>query len=174
MLNVRLAHADDYIKVRDFYYSLIDAMQDLEYKPGWKKDVYPTQDLLRKSCERNQLFIGEMDGGIAACMVVNHEYNEGYQDVQWSVEAKDSELFVIHALGVHSAFSGQGIAKEMVRNVIEIAKKSNVKTIRLDVLEGNIPAEKTYTNVGFKYLDKIQMYYADTGWTSYQLFEYLV
>jgi len=174
MLQIRAADSGDYSNVRDFYYSLIDAMEDAEYKPGWERDVYPTQAFLIRSIESNELYIGEMDGQIVSCMVVNHEYNDGYRDVQWSVEAKDSELFVIHALGVHPAFSGKGIAKQMVREVIKLACENHIKTIRLDVLGGNIPAEKAYTKMGFLYLDTIQMFYEDTGWTDYKLYELIV
>lgn len=49
-----------------------------------------------------------------------------------------------------------------------------MKTIRLDVLEGNIPAERAYLKMGFQYLDTIQMFYEDTGWTNYKAFEYIV
>ena len=40
MLQIRTADNSDYSDVRDFYYSLIDAMADAEYKPGWQKDIY--------------------------------------------------------------------------------------------------------------------------------------
>lgn len=67
-----------------------------------------------------------------------------------------------------------GVASRMVHHVIETARRSPVKTIRLDVLAGNIPAERVYTKLGFACLDTIPMYYADTGWTNYRLFEYIV
>lgn len=62
---------------------------------------------------------------MVSCMVVNHEYNEGYQGISWSVDAGDPELLVIHALG-------------------------------------------------FRYVDTVRMFYEDTGWTDYRLFEYVV
>lgn len=174
MLQFRAANQEDYIHVRDFYYSLIDEMADAAYKPGWEKDVYPTQEFLMESISRGELYIGELDGRIASCMVVNHAYNDGYKSVSWSVEAKDSELFVIHALGVHPLFSGKGIAKQMVQKVIEKAGRNGIKAIRLDVLEGNIPAEKAYTKLGFVYRGTIQMFYEDTGWTNFRLFEFVL
>lgn len=136
--------------------------------------IYPSQEFLRDSINRQQLYIGEADGQIISCMVVNHSYNDEYNDVKWSVIATDDELLVIHALGVLPIYSGKGIAKQMVKNIIQIARKNNIKTIRLDVLEGNIPAEKAYTKIGFKYVDTIDMFYEDTGWTSFKLFEYIV
>lgn len=174
MLHIRTADKNDYIKVRDFYYTLIDNFKDEEIKPGWKKDIYPTQEFLIESIENSELYIGENDEQIIACMVVNHKYNDSYKKIKWSVEAADEELLVIHALGVNHAFWGKGIAKLMVQRVIELAVENGIKTIRLDVLEGNIPAEKTYAKMGFEYLDTIQMFYEDTGWTNFKAFEFIV
>lgn len=170
----KTAQPEDYIRVRDFYYSLIDAMENARYKPGWKRDVYPTSEFLKNSVENGELYIGEIDGVTASCMVLNHECNDGYKSVKWSVDAEKSELLVIHALGVHPDYSGKGIAKQMVQNALETARKNKIKTIRLDVLDGNLPAEKVYTKMGFVYRDTVTMFYEDTGFTSYKLFEYIV
>ena len=81
---------------------------------------------------------------------------------------------MIHALGVHPDFHGKGYAKAMVRKAVAIAGESGMKAIRLDVLDGNIPADKLYQGMGFQYLASVQMYYEDTGWTSFKLYEYIV
>lgn len=54
------------------------------------------------------------------------------------------------------------------------ARNNQQKAIRLDVLGGNVPAEKFYTQIGFQYMDTLQMYYEDTGWTEYRLYEYVL
>lgn len=174
MLSIRKASRQDYPDIRTFYYEVTDSLENAEYSPGWKKDIYPAQDFLKNSIAKGELYIGTIKEKTVAAMVVNHEYNEGYREVGWSIDADDSELLVIHALGVHADYSGQGIAKQMVRSVIESAKENGIKTIRLDVLEGNLPAEKAYTKIGFKYLKAIQMFYEDTGWTGYKAYEYIV
>lgn len=173
-MNIRLADKTDYDNVRNFYYDLIDAMEEAEYKPAWEKDIYPTREFLFHSIENNEMYIGESDDNIISCMVVNHEYNEGYERVKWSVEAEKSEILVIHVLAVHVAFSRKGLAKQMVQKVIDTARENKIKTIRLDVLGGNLPAEKSYTKMGFQYVETVQMFYEDTGWTDFNLFEYIV
>lgn len=174
MLEIKLADRNDYTEIRDFYYTLIDAMVDSEYNPGWEKDIYPTQEYLLGSIENKELYIGKLQNQIASCMIVNHKYNDGYKKINWSVDAKDPELYVIHVLGVAPVFSGKGITKEMVGQVIKIAKEKNMKTVRLDVLEGNLPAERAYTKMGFQYIDTIKMFYEDTGWTNYKVYEFIV
>ena len=60
----------------------------------------------------------------------------------------------------------------MVRFVIDKAGTDGMKAIRLDVLKGNLPAEKLYVGLGFTYLHTLKMFYEDTGWTDYELYEY--
>ena len=77
----------------------------------------------------------------------------------------------IHALGVHPHYAGHGYAKELVGFAIKYAKENKQKSIRLDVLKGNVPAEKLYSRMGFKYLCTLPMYYEDTGLTDYEIYE---
>ena len=174
MLHIRKAAKDDYPDVREFYYELTDSLASSQYSPGWERDIYPTQEWLIESIEKQKMYLGELNGKIVSCMVVNQEYNDGYKEIDWKVDAKDSELLVIHALGVAADYSGRGFAKQMVRYVIDMAKEQGIKAIRLDVLEGNLPAEKSYVKVGFEYVGTVPMFYEDTGWTNYKAFEYAV
>ena len=57
---------------------------------------------------------------------------------------------------------------------MDIRQAEPDKAIRLDVLKGNLPAEKLYTGLGFKYLHTLKMFYEDTGWTDYELYEYRI
>ena len=172
LLEIRIAKENEYELVKAFYYSLIDALQDAEYTPGWKKGIYPSDDYLMDSICQNELFIMTEDAGILAAMIVSHEYNESYEKAKWPTDAKPEEITVVHALGVHSDFLKMGMAKEMVAKVISLARQQGQKAIRLDVLVGNTPAELLYTHMGFQYVDTILMYYEDTGWTDYKLYEY--
>ena len=169
---IRTAIKSEYEGVRQFYYSLIDALHGAEYGPGWEKGVYPADDYINNSIEQNELFVGTLGDEIIAAMIVNHSCNDGYDMVKWPTKAKNDEVTVIHALGVHPDFAGRGLAKELVRSVISMAEKSCQKAVRLDVLKDNIPAERLYEGLGFEYVDTVCMFYEDTGWTDYKLYEY--
>ena len=67
-----------------------------------------------------------------------------------------------------------GYAKAMVQRAIDLARANGMKAIRLDVLEGNIPAENLYIGFGFQYMATLKMYYEDTGWTNFRLYEYVI
>lgn len=59
----------------------------------------------------------------------------------------------------------------MVKEVIRIAGERHQRAIRLDVLNGNMPALKLYESMGFEHRRTTQMFYEDTGWTDYLLYE---
>ena len=166
------ATPDQYDSVRAFYHSMIDAMASSTVYVGWKKDIYPAPGFLKESIQMGELYLVLEDDQIVAAMIFNHECNESYQRFEWQTAANDSEIMVIHALGVHPHFFGKGYAKALVRKAIDLATEKRMKAIRLDVLEGNIPAENLYLGFGFQYMTMLRMYYEDTGWTNFKLFEY--
>lgn len=174
MLEIRLARENEYSAVRGFYHSLIDAMEHAEFRPGWEKDVYPAPEFLAESIRDDELYIGAIEESIVSCMVLNHKCNDGYSKIKWSVDVENKDVFVIHALGVAPEFGRRGIAKDMVRKAFDEARRQHIKVLRLDVLQGNTPAEKAYTNMGFQHMGTVQMFYEDTGWTNFEMFECVI
>ena len=171
-MDILKAAPDDYADIRRFYHSIIEANRDSGIYIGWKKDIYPSPGFIKDSIAAGELFVGRSDNGIAAAMVVNHQANDSYRLFEWPSRAADDEVTVVHVLGVHPMYCGRGYGRQMVGEVIKDAVKNRQKAIRLDVLEGNIPAERLYERMGFKYLHTLKMFYEDTGWTNYRLYEY--
>lgn len=167
------ASENQYSDVRAFYHSIIDSLKNYPYSLGWKKDIYPAPDFLMDSIRKGELYIAlDEEGKIIASMVINHECNDSYQKFQWPTEVQANEVTVIHALGVNLAYGKKGIGKKMVQFAIDTAKQNKQKVIRLDVLKGNLPAERLYKSIGFKNLHTLQMFYEDTGWAEFELYEY--
>ncbi len=165
------AARDEYESVRFFYHSMTDALEGTKYHPKWQKDIYPAPEDMRDAIDRGELYIGRVGERIAAAMVLNQQYNPEYEDIVWTKPIKRSEFMVIHMLGVHNDFAGRGLAKEMVRFAIDTAGAAGMKAIRLDVLKGNVPAERLYPAMGFSYVDTIKLFYEDTGRVDFELFE---
>ena len=51
------------------------------------------------------------------------------------------------------------------------AKAEHKRAIRLDVVGACKAAEKLYTRCGFRFVEAKNMFYEDTGWTEFKLFE---
>lgn len=94
------AAAGDFLRVRQFYWDLIDAMADQNDTIGWKKGVYPADDFLRESLERGELYLLTEDGALAASVILNSACNPGYDGAPWTVDCAPEEVLIPHALAV--------------------------------------------------------------------------
>ncbi len=168
------AQHNDFNKIKDFYNTIIDEMQGLDYAPKWKKDIYPYDELFINAINNQELYMIINNNECIAAMILNQDSDDAYDNVLWNVKANKNEVKLIHLLGVLYKYKGQGIAKFMVNEAINIARRKNYKAIRLDVLEGNTPAMNLYTSIGFKYVSAIEMFYEDTGVANFLLYEYIL
>lgn len=155
MLEIRKANIADLKDIIELYDIVIDDMRNTQYDLGWEKDMYPSHQYIKDSIINNELYIGVNHHQIVSAMMLNHHNNEEYQNINWLVNVNDEQMIVIHTLAVLPVCRGQGIAKEMVKHAISLSKQNQYQSIRLDVLEGNIPAMRLYEGLGFQYLDTI-------------------
>ena len=171
MLEIRTAKEEEFEKVVSFYDAVIDGMQNVESKPGWKKGIYPDEKFLKGAIERQELLIGILDGVITGAMVANHECADGYETIEWKTGAGPQEVTVIHALGVLPEHQGKGLAGEMVNEVIRRACIGRQKAIRLDVYEKNSPAIGLYKKYGFSYIGLVDLGYSHFGLDQFELYQ---
>ena len=168
---IRIASEDEFESVRGFYHKMTDWLETAKYGPGWKKDIYPSPEELKSALKNKELWVADENGEYIASMILNSSSNEEYSQVKWNVAVEGNEVLLIHALGVAPEYHRKGISRSMVEHAINLAKSSGKKAMRLDVLNGNLPAEKLYPKFGFLHIDTIEMFYEDTGLTTYKLYE---
>ena len=171
-LYMRAARGDEFDRVRAFYYDLIVKMQGSPYHPKWQIGIYPEDSYLQRAVEAGQMYLACCEDQIVGAMILNQSANAGYEGVCWPVEAKDSEVMLIHTLGVLPEAGKQGVGGAMVQEAIRLAREAGMKALRLDVLVGNLPAEKLYRKAGFSFVQRVELFYEDTGWCSFDLYEY--
>ena len=80
----------------------------------------------------------EIEGRIVGC---------GYGAIQ-------EDYIGIFDIVVHKDFRGNGYGKDIINGIFNIALQKNVKTVYLQVICGNTPAERLYEKIGFKELYK--------------------
>ncbi|MCQ2770559.1 MAG: GNAT family N-acetyltransferase [Clostridia bacterium] len=171
---IRQARLDEKQKVLDFYYQVIRDMNGYKYHPQWTIGVYPEDSYIFESVDNGEMFVAEEDNEYVGAMVINHSYNEGYDVINWEYKFDKSEIAIIHTLCVAQKLSRRGIGRKLVDYAIDYAKENGVKSIRLDVLYGNMPALKLYESVGFKFIKTIELFYEDTGLCKFDIYEYLI
>lgn len=174
MMQVRRARPDEKDTVLAFYDRQIDLMQNLTYHPKWTKGVYPEESYLAGAVDDGEMYLTMEGDTILGAMILNNHTVEGYETAPWQIEAADDEIFVIHTLCTACEYMHRGIGTFMTREALRIIKALGGKTVRLDVLLGNLPAEKLYRRVGFTYIGRTEIFYEDTGRCEFDLYEYVL
>ena len=171
-LTIKKAEIKDFEKVMSFYDEVCDALVGAKYSPGWIKGIYPYHEDVYDAISKKTMHIAMRNEKIISCMIVNHVYNEEYKNIVWNYDDLDDEIYVIHMLAVHPSMQGKGICQYMIDYVKSMAKDHHVKSLRLDILKGHLPAKKAYERCGFNFLGSVEIYYEDTGKTFYDVYEY--
>lgn len=169
---IRKVERTEFDKLWHLYDDMIVEMPKFGTAVGWIMEVYPTTPMLKEQIELGNVYAAVDGDTFAGAMIVNTDYNEGYEKVTWPVEAKPGEFASLHLLGVMPQYHHQGIATALTNKAIEVSKEHGLKAVRLDVIEGNNPARKLYEKCGFKHVQDLELYYDDCGLVLFYLYEY--
>ncbi len=164
----------DFANIQKFYWDVIDAIHKnnkANENLGWEKGIYPSDGFLHKSLSAGELYTLTDGDTLCACVILNSACNEGYNGCPWSIHCDPGEVLIPHALAVSPKLQGRGMGKIVVENILELAKSEHKKAVRLDVLGACKAAERLYTRCGFQFVEAKDMFYEDTGWTEYKMFE---
>lgn len=163
MLTIRQANIKDTDSILKFYEELIDQIKDNKHTPQWENGVYPKEENIKKSIKSNEMYIGEIDSKIACAMVLDHNANKGYENIKWLTDVDFNNVYVIHLLAVTPEYNNRGFAKQLLNFAFDKAKNEGMKSIRLSIMNGNIPAEKLYQKQGFEFVGSMEVYDEDRG-----------
>lgn len=165
------AEPGDIPEISGLYAAVCDDLSARENYPGWKKGVYPTADDARAGVEDGALYVVKKDAKIVGTVILRHRPEEGYQNAQWLTESSYDDIYVIYTLAVHPDFTGLGIGKMLLDQAEKLAGKEGCRSLRLDVVKGNIPAESLYKKCGYECVGTVSLGYEAYGLPWYNLYE---
>jgi RimJ/RimL family protein N-acetyltransferase len=115
----------------------------------WDFSVYPSASVLSADVQKKHLYVvhDPDTGKIAACIVLNEEYDEQYAQAQWNYPT--SNPLIIHRLCIHPDFQGNGLGKAVMHAAEHWAVSHHFEIIRLDAFSGNIPSLTLYSHLGY-------------------------
>ncbi len=163
-LSILLANAENFEELYAFYIRMNEVINSRNSGFNPNNPVFPEEDTVKDAIKNGGQIIATFNGKIVAAAIVNGRGEPAYNRVKWNIPAAENEFWVLHALRVAPEYEGRGIARQMLAFITELAQKRGIKSIRLDVLEGYSVAQ-LYLNFGFKYVDTVEMLYADIGYT---------
>ncbi len=169
-----LGQADDFDELEQLYNDLNDHLAEGVNYPGWKKGIYPVRQNAIDGVKHGNLYVAKHSNKIVGSIILSHEPEPAYYNAEWGFKSDYSDVFEVYTFVVHPKFLKCGVGKALMDFAIEHSIKSQVKSIRLDVYEGNIPAIKLYEKCGFKYIDTVDLGLGNYGLNWFRLYEKLL
>lgn len=164
----------DFSAIKQLYWDAIDYMDKNSSSIGWRKGIYPSDEFIKESTAKGEMYVLRDKDGICAAVILNSVCNEGYKNIKWAYDFSADEIFVPHALVVRADIRGRGIGKIFIENIFALGRKEGKKAVRLDIMGNNSSAEKLYLKTGFVFAGEEDMYYKEAGWAKFRMFEKLL
>jgi Acetyltransferases len=156
------------------YDDLNDYLSATTNYPGWIKGIYPIRENAVTGIQNNNLFVVRHKGKIVGSIILDHQPEEAYHGVKWKLDVDYSSIFVVRTFVVHPSCLKIGIGRTLIDFSFELAQKSGMKSIRLDVYEKNIPAILLYEKCGFEYIDTVDLGLGNYGLDWFKLYEKVI
>ena len=156
---IRKAVRTDLPAISAIYDAILDREEAGPVYTNWQRGKYPTEDTARGPLEAGTLYVGEDGGAVWGVVNLNGEQLPEYSLIPWSLPASPEQIGVIHTLCIHPACSGRGYARQMVAFCEAEARRQGRTVIRLDTWEGNLPANRMYPALGYRYAGAAEFFF---------------
>jgi ribosomal protein S18 acetylase RimI-like enzyme len=144
-----MATENDIPMIVRIYDKILDLEAAGKTHTGWRKGIYPTEETAMDAISKNELFVLEEEGRILASARINQEQVPEYANCQWTYDAPESEIMVIHTLVVDPDLSGQGLGSKFIRFYESFALNNGCRYLRLDTNAINVAARALYKKLGY-------------------------
>lgn len=158
-MTIRPATAADLHGITAIYDAILDREEAGPVYTNWQRGKYPTTDTARKALEAGTLYVGEDSGSLWGVVNLNGIQLPEYDAIPWSVPADREQVGVIHTLCIQPAFGGRGLARRMVAFCEAEARRQGKTVMRLDTWEGNLPANRMYPALGYRYAGAAEFFF---------------
>ena len=170
-MQIRKGTENDIAEVTALYDALNDYLESHTNYPGWRKGIYPTREDAAQGIAERSLFVAVIEGRIAGTFILRHRPEEAYALADWGRQPDYSEILVLYTFAVHPQFLHQGIGKKMLEFILSYAAEEKNQEVRLDVYENNMPAIRLYKQMGFRYVDTVDLGYGMYGLNRFRLYQ---
>ena len=164
----------DIEKIEALYNDLNDYLAVHVNYPGWIKGIYPIREDAVLGIEEGNLYIVKDENTIAGSVILRHTPEKAYSTINWGIDLVHNDILIVYTLVVHPEYLKKGIGKKLIEFVIQRSEELNIKAIRLDVYEKNIPAISLYKKYGFQYIDTVDLGYGNYGLDRFELYQKLL
>lgn len=173
-MGIRLASPEEFGQVTAFYRDICQRTPDMGVYGHWIYGKHPTDAMLLDYLRQGCLFLWEEEGTPAAAMALTPYQTDFYHGIPWARPLEDDEVAVVHVFCVSPDFRGKGMGRKMMAEAIRLSREAGKKALRLDALDGNLPAHRVYRDAGLLPMGTRPEYYPNTGHADFIYYELLL
>jgi ribosomal protein S18 acetylase RimI-like enzyme len=115
---------------------------------------YPNETVFQRDITLDQLWIAEVDAGIAGVAAVTMDQEPDYAQVGWDIA---EPAIVVHRLAVDPAFRGLGAAAALMQKAEEVAIERAITVLRVDTNTQNEATQSLFPKLGYKLAGEISL-----------------
>jgi len=117
-------------------------------------DSYPNAQIFTADIAKDQLWLAELDGAIAAVAALTTDQEPEYAQVGWSL---DDPAIVTHRLAVDPELRGKGLAAALMQQAETLARARNITILRVDTSADNQATQRLFPKLGYTYAGEITL-----------------
>lgn len=139
--------------------------------PQWQNGYGPDSKQMATDIVNRFCWIAIVQGKIVAVASLVKGVDPVYSAITGKWIKEDSNGYIaIHRVAVNKNFTGQGIARRCLGELIEVAHEEGYKDIRIDTYPENKPMIKTIETLGFIYCGQVHFPIPSGMRNAYQLY----
>ena len=173
-IEIRVGNKQDIEAIEQLYDGLNDYLEVTVNYPGWKKGIYPTREDAEKGIVEGTLFVVNDGEEIIGSMILRYDQEWAFISEPWQKQLEYSQVLGIYTFVVKPSRLHKGIGSLMLKFAEEYARGKDIKALRLDVYEENLPAIKLYEKSGFRYISTVSLGLEEYGLNWFKLYEKLI
>ncbi len=139
-----------------FYLDIVSRLKATVNYPKWH-DGHPCAADVENAVKNGTQYICTDDGALIGAVILSEDPEGYYEAGNWTPELSRGEYLIIHALAVHSEKARKGIGSFLVKECIRTARNGSYRSIRLDTVPDNHPANRLYLKNGFRYIGTVDL-----------------
>ena len=142
--------------VTAFYHEIVAYLESHTNYPFWSSE-HPSDESIVKAVERGEQYICVDGDEVLGAVLLSEDPDGDYDAGGWSCDLKQGEYLSVHVLGVKPDCFQKGVGSFMVDECISTARERGYKSLRLDIVPTNTPAERLYKKKGFVYAGTVDL-----------------
>ena len=122
----------------------------------WQKG-YPNEAVWTSDIETGITWVAVENGEVQGAFMFSSAPEESYAEIDGAWLTVGTAYGSLHRVCVAEESKGRGVAGELFRHGLELAKQAGLPSVRIDTHEGNLPMRRALEKAGFTFCGKITL-----------------